>query len=351
MRRGSEGPAVLDREDWPGHLAAGLCAGLALAIAGAWPPQSAAAAGEPLVLEASIPLEGVSGRIDHMAIDIGRRHLFVAELGNGTVDVVDLAAGRVIHRIAELDEPQGVAFSPAADLLAVANAGDGSVAFYRGSDFGPAGRIDLGDDADNAHVDSQTGRIVVGYGEGGLAVIDPATRAKVSDIRLEAHPEGFQLSGDGSRAFVNLPDSRQVAVVDLASGRPPTVWPIRDLRSNFPIAIDGAGRTLAIAFRSPPRLALLDAAQGSVLAVVDTCRDADDVFFDDRRRRLYVSCGEGALDIFERDGGKVRRLARVDTPSGARTALFVPELDRLFVASRAGWLGGEAKILVFRPAP
>src|SRR3954449_1263989 len=117
----------------------------------------------PLVLERTIPLAKVSGRIDHMAVDLRRGRLFVAELGNNTVDVVDIAAGHVIHRIDGLREPQGIGYAPAVDIIAIANAGDGSVRFYKGEDFSPAGKADLGDDADNVRVDARSGRFLVGY--------------------------------------------------------------------------------------------------------------------------------------------------------------------------------------------
>src|SRR4051794_32112670 len=92
----------------------------------------------PLVLEATIPLPDTGGRIDHLAVDLRRGRLFVAELGNGTVDVVDLTARRVAHRLQGLKEPQGIGYSPAADMIAVANAGDGSVRLFRGEDLAPA---------------------------------------------------------------------------------------------------------------------------------------------------------------------------------------------------------------------
>ena len=304
-----------------------------------------------LVLEKAIPLDDVSGRIDHVAVDLKRDHLAVAELGNDTVDLIDLSTARVVHRIGGLHKPQGIAFVPSADLLAVANAGDGAVEFFRASDFSPLGGIDLGGDADNVRVDNGTGHLVVGYGDGGLAIIDPTTRSKLADIALQAHPEGFQLGLDGSRAFVNVPDARQIAAVDLISGKQTATWRVPDLESNFPMALDSQGRTLAIAFRGPARLALLDAASGAVIASVETCGDADDVFFDDRRRKIYVVCGAGAVDVFDRNNGGLRRIAQVETAPGARTGLFVPELDRLFVASRAASPGTGAKVLVFRPSP
>jgi DNA-binding beta-propeller fold protein YncE len=324
---------------------------LLLALVGGGPLGFAADAGAPLVLEKTIPLKDVSGRIDHMAIDLARHRLAVAELGNDTVDLIDLDSGHAVSRIADLGEPQGVAFTAGGDALVVANGDDGSVRFFRADDVAPTGRIDLGSDADNVRIDRTTGHLVVGYGAGGLAVIDPGGRTKIMDIPLAVHPEGFQLAPDGKRAYVNLPDARQIVVVDLSSGKQLATWPTKDLRSNFPMAIDTSGTMLAIAFRGPPRLVILDAVTGAERASIGTCGDADDVFFDERRRRVYVSCGEGMIDVLERNDGKIQRMAEVPTSSGARTALFVPEMDRLYVAARAGLLGGDAKVLVFRPAP
>src|SRR6201987_677060 len=161
--------------------------------------------GAPLVLDAKIPLGQVSGRIDHLSIDVKRQRLFVAELGNNSLGVADLAAGKVLRTVAGLREPQGVAYVPFADSVFVTNAGDGSVRVLRGDDLAPNGRIELGDDDDNVRVDTQRNRVLVGYGKGALAVIDPASRTKAADIRLRAHPESFQIDESGSRAFVNVP--------------------------------------------------------------------------------------------------------------------------------------------------
>ncbi len=315
-------------------------------------PARAADPVPPLVLERTIPLPGVSGRIDHMAVDLGRARLFVAELGNGSVEAIDLAAGKPVHRIAGLHEPQGVGYVPGADLLAVASAGDGSVRLFRGGDMQPTGRVELGDDADNIRFDPKTGHLVVGYGSGGLAVLDPAAASVLRRATLPAHPEGFQIDPEAGQAFVNVPDARQVAVVDLATGSPVASWPLpAGGRGNFPMALDGTRTFLAIVTRSPARLVTLDARTGAVTASLSTCGDADDVFFDAKRRRLYISCGSGEVDVVQQDGAGYHPLARIPTQSGARTSLFVPELDRLFVAARAGLLGSGAGILVLRPMP
>ncbi len=147
----------------------------------------------PLVPERTIALKGVTGRIDHLAVDLARKRLFVAELGNGTVDVIDLAADNVTRRIEGLKEPQGLAYAPAADILAVASAGDGSVRLFHGAELSPAGTVDLGDDADNIRLDARTGNIVVGYGSGGLAVIDPAKASLLNSHPPAGASRGFSV--------------------------------------------------------------------------------------------------------------------------------------------------------------
>ena len=303
----------------------------------------------PLVLEATIPLENTGGRIDHMAVDLKRGRLFVAELGNGTVDVVDLGGRKVVARIGSLKEPQGVGYSEKADLVVVASAGDGSVRFYRGEDMAAVGVLPLGEDADNVRIDPRNGNVVVGYGSGGLAVIDPMTRAKIADIKLPGHPEGFQLDPAAGRAYVNVPDARQVEVVDLGSARATAPWRVPGARGNFPMAYDGDRREVAIVTRSPPELLVLDAGTVQLKARQTACGDADDVFFDRGRQRVYVSCGSGEVATWQRSGAAFRPLPPTRTDGGARTSLLVPELDRLFVARRSGLLGSGAAILVFRP--
>ena len=180
-------------------------------------PSFAAGDAPPLVLERTIQLSDVAGRIDHLSLDPGRNHLFVAELGNGTVDVVDLGSGKAIGRISGLGEPQGVAYVPASDLIVVADGASGSVRMFHASDLSPAGEIALGEDADNVRVDPHSGRVVVGYGSGALVRIDPVSMSKLADIKLPAHPEGFQLESTTERVFVNLPDVQQIGVADLGS--------------------------------------------------------------------------------------------------------------------------------------
>jgi YVTN family beta-propeller protein len=303
-----------------------------------------------LNLEGKIALGEVKGRIDHMAFDPLRSRLFVAELENNSVGIVDLTARKVIHVIAGLKEPQGVGYEPSTDTLYVANGGDGSVRLYRGVDYAETGRIDLGDDADNIRIDTDTKHVLVGYGGGAIATIDPATRTRIADFRLPAHPEGFQLDRKTNQIFVNVPRSRAIVTLDASSGRQKATWPMKDAGANFPMALDEEVQRVLVAFRNPAKLGVFSVSDGESIAKVELCGDADDLFVDAKRRRVYVSCGEGFLAVFDAQNRDYGRLARVPTVSGARTSYYIPSMDRLFLAVRAA-SSEPAAVWVYRPAP
>lgn len=305
--------------------------------------------GGPLQLEAKILLGHVRGRIDHMAVDLKRQRLFIAELGNDSVGIVDLADRSVIHTISGLNEPQGVGYEPTTDTVFVANAKDGTVKLFDGNDYKATGQIELGSDADNIRIDVAARTVIVGYGNGALGYIDPVAHRRVRSSPLKAHPEGFQLDPDTDRIFINLPGAHAVAVVDGKSGRQLANWPM-DKSGNYAMAIDRERNKLLVSFREPPELGVLELTGGKSAGTVGTCRDVDDLFVDARRERIYVSCGQGFVDVLEANGAAYRQIARVPTVAGARTSLFVPEMDRLIVAVRES-LAGPAAIWILRPTP
>ena len=302
-----------------------------------------------LRLETKIPLGAVRGRIDHMAIDFQRQRLLVAELGNDSVGIVDLKQSKTIRTISGLAEPQGVGYAPSGDAIYVANARDGSVRILRGADFAPSGRIELGSDADNVRLDADANRVLIGHGGGGIATIDIAQQKKVATSQLPAHPESFQIGPQPKRIFVNVPGAHAVVVLDGATGEQKDKWSVAE-GGNFPMALDPANGRVLIVSRNPPRLIAYDKDNGSVIARTDTCGDSDDLFVDAKRGRVYVSCGAGFIDILETQRDGYRRIGRIATAAGARTSLFVPDLDMLLLAVRA--TGSEpAAIWVFRPTP
>lgn len=280
-------------------------------------------ASSPLRLERAIVLPGVKGRIDHLAIDAAGKRLFVAEVVNGSVEVIDLADGTSAGRIGGLDEPQGIAWLPATGEFVVA-CGDGTVHFYSGADNHEAATIDLGADADDVRVDPRNGHVIVGYGDGGLAVIDPVAHRVASRVTFKGHPEGFAVSA--GKAWVNDPDEGAILALDLDGGKLLARWPTGAHRLNFPMALAPDASEITIAYRLPAALARIDTASGKTVAIQNTCGDSDDLYLVGGR--TLVVCGAGHVDVVA--GSKT--VARVTTRGGARTGLYVPELGSLFVA-------------------
>jgi hypothetical protein len=231
------------------------------------------------------------------------------------------------------------------DQIAVATGGDGKVRFYHAADLSPAGEVALGDDADNLRVDPRNGDLVAGYGSGALAVID-AHQAVVRRVPLPAHPESFQLQG--GRAYVNLPNANRIAAVDLDAGKVTATWPNPAAMANFPMALDADSGLLYSVYRLPGRLAAFRVDQGKAEQVLPTCGDADDLFFDARRSRVYVICGQGQVQTFAKAAGGLAALDATPTAPGARTGLFLTAPDRLVVAARAEG-GRPARLLIFSP--
>jgi DNA-binding beta-propeller fold protein YncE len=306
-------------------------------------------AGEtPLEPVATIEMPGVKGRIDHLSADLKRHRLFVAALGNDTVEVLDVERHRHEKSLPGFGEPQGVLYLQDPDRLYVANGNGDRVDILDGTSFASIKRIAKLADADNLRYDAAAGKVVVGYGKGALQMLDPGSGEAAADIRLPAHPESFQLEKNGTRAFINVPDARQVVVVDRAKRAVTAAWEVPGARSNFPMALDEAGRRLFVGARSPAVLLVYDTANGKVVAKVPIGGDTDDLFFDAARRRVYVICGEGREDIFQQDDADhYSPIGTVKTAARARTGLFVPEEGRLYVAAPA-FDGAPARILAYR---
>ena len=279
-----------------------------------------------------IPLDGVEGRIDHMAVDAQASRIYVAALGNNTVEVIDLNAGKQIDTLRGMKEPQGICVIPDSGKMVVASGQDGKVRVYDRS-LKLLGNVDNLDDADNVRYDARAKLVYVGYGDGALAVIDPGKVNKLADIKLDGHPESFQLESTGQRIFVNVPAAHHVAVVDREKRVVVAKWPVKEAEANFPMALDEATHRLLIGCRKPAKLLVLDTQSGKVVTGMDCCGDTDDVFYDAANRRVYVSGGEGCISVFEQiSPDHYRSIETIKTAAGARTSMFVPQNGRLYVA-------------------
>jgi DNA-binding beta-propeller fold protein YncE len=297
-----------------------------------------------------IPLPGVQGRLDHFTIDPKRKRVIFSGLGNNTVQVVDVFAGRMIHQIDGLAEPQGVLYLPEWDKLFVANSADGHVSVFDGTHFTLIERIDFGEgsDPDNLRYDAAAKQIYLGYGEGAIAVIDPVTNKRLpAEYKLEAHPEGFQLETKGPRIFVNVADQKKIQIIDRRTGKI-TSWALPAGHSaNFPMVLDEANRRVFVGTRKPARLTVLDMDSGKIVASLPVAADMDDIFYDSSRKRIYVAGGEGFLSVVQQaDADHYTDMGKFSTAIGTRTGVWYEKRDRLYIAAPPSGILG-ARLLVF----
>lgn len=287
----------------------------------------------PLKLIPSIPMPGITGRIDHFAVDPRSQTVYVSALGADTVVAVDIRQKKVLGSITGLKEPQGLLYVPENGHLYIANGGDGSVRIYDGGTLKPLKSISLGDDADNIRYDAVRKIVWVGYGGGALAALD-LDGNKLFDIAVSEHPESFALEHGGTRIFVNVPRAKQIAVLDRISRKVVATFGTGLTLENFPMAFDEVNSRLFVGCRLPAKLLVLDSASGKTVASLDTVSTTDDLFYDAAKRRVYVLGGGGYVVTYKQsDANTYTEISRIATGPGGRTGLFIPELGLLLVAT------------------
>jgi hypothetical protein len=291
----------------------------------------------PLVSTEAIPLDNAKGRFDHFALGGGR--LFVSALGSNMVEAINIG-GRVLEHEMKVPDPQGVAFSPETGKIFAAS-GAGKVHIFDAKSYEPLATVDFPGGADNLRYDPATKRVYVGCGDdeksGAIAMIDATTNQRLpEEYKLGGEPESFQLEKSGSKIYVNVPDLKQIVVVDRAT-KQVTHWPLNGVESNFPMALDESDHRLFVGVHAPPRLVVIDTNTGKMVASIPTVQDTDDLYFDAARKRIYVPGGQGFIDVFQmKDADHYQALARIPTAVGAKTAGYFGKqgkgFDRLYLA-------------------
>lgn len=309
----------------------------------------------PLLFEHTIPLPGIAGKFDHFAIDVAGKRLFAAATGNHSVEVIDLATGKVSQSISGLGKPHGLAWVASNQTLYVADGTLAELRQYRGSPFELAGSIKLSDDADDMVYNGLSHLLFVGHGgseaaPARIAVVDTESFRLKANLPVTSHPEALEIDSQNQRIFANIADSGEISVLDGAGNAVTGNWKLTGAIHNVPFAYDADDRVLYVACRTPAVLLALDAATGKELARISTGEGADDLFYDSSARRVYVIAGAGEVDVFQADArGALRSLGMVSTAAGAKTALFVPSQSLLYVGV-PGVGGKAAEIRIYSAA-
>jgi DNA-binding beta-propeller fold protein YncE len=302
--------------------------------------QPAAEAAPPMVLTATVPLEGVKGRFDHFAT--GKGKVFVSGLGNNSVEIIDLFQGTRVHEITGVPNPQGLAFSPEANKLFVASE-KGKVYIYDGDSFKLQNTLDFDGGADNLRYDAVTKRVYVGCGDdeknSAIAAIDAMTGKRTDEVyKLGGEPESFQLEKSGPNIYVNVPDLKVIKVVNRTT-KEITQWPVTNLQ-NFPMALDEANHRVIVGTREPATVSVFDTTTGKMVASVPTVQDTDDLYYSAEKKRVFVPGREGAIWVYQQnDPDHYTLISKVPTVVGAGTAGYFGRqgkgFDRFYLAVSA----------------
>jgi len=306
---------------------------------------------QPLVLTETVPLENAKGRFDHFAMGGGR--LFVAALGSDAVEVINIGGRILEHTITGIPDPQGIAIFPEANTLFVAS-GRGKVYIYDIKSYDQIATVDFQGGADNLRYDAATKRVYVGCGNdentGAIAMIDATTNQHLAEeYKLGGEPESFQLEKMGPNIYVNVPDLKQIVVVNRTT-KEIKHWSLNGVEHNFPMALDEADHRLFVGVHRPPRLAVFDTSSGRLVAAVPSVQDSDDLYFDSDRKRVYMPGGEGYIAAFQMiDPDHYKLLAKIPTAIGAKTAGYYGKqgkgFDRFYLAVPArGGQSAEVRI-------
>jgi DNA-binding beta-propeller fold protein YncE len=287
----------------------------------------------PLVLDRIIPIPGIEGRFDHMAVDNEHGRVFASVYGNDSVEVLDTARGRRIHSIQEgFIKPQMVVYLPESNRIVVSSEGDGTCKILDADTYKLIDAVKFSDDADQLRYDPVAKRVYVAYGDGNesaIGIFDATTNKRLEgEFKLAAHPESFQLEEKGPKIFVNLASISQIAVIDRNTHKIVN-WKLEGAGTNFPMALDEAHRRMFVAARKPARLLVLDMDTGKEIASLPGAIDTDDMSFDSDRKRIYVTSGEGFIFVYQQiDPDRYQRIAKIPTTIGARTSAYTGQVGK-----------------------
>lgn len=319
----------------------------------------AAQSKDPLRLVQTIPMPHVTGRIDHMDVDVAGQRLFVAGLEKGSLEVVDLRAGKWLRSVPGFKKSQGVAYVHTLNKAFVASGDDAMFRVFRGDTFQLLDAIKLALGPNRVVFDPHTQLLYVGYGGkdagqdyGLVGIIDAKTDKHIGDIKVEAHPAELLLDSSGKILFVFVSSVSKVQVVNTQTREVVSTWPVSSQR-NGDGAFDEKTHRLFIGTRTPPQMVVMDSQTGQQVASLPTVEGMDGVSFDAARKRVYVSGGrdQGGGYVFayqQKDPDHYETIGKIPTRPGAGTSFWSPELNRFYVAAPAHD-HDDAAILVFEP--
>jgi DNA-binding beta-propeller fold protein YncE len=317
--------------------AATLVTALLIFIVGVWAQNKS-----PLALKQTIPVPGLTkeGDFDHLTMDLQGQRLFVAGEDNSVVEILDLAAGKLVHTITDVKAPHSMVYRADLKKLFVVDGGTGEVKIYDTDSYKRTGSIKLREDADSMAYDPSTKYMyVVNGGEGAkmaysfISVVDTTAGKSLADIKIDSDAvEALALEKSGPRLFVNMTGKDAVGVVDREKHAVITTWPTGQVAKHLiAMSFDEADHRLFVTTRNPGKLIVLNTDSGKVVTSLPCVGDNDDMAYDSASKRIYVS-GSGFVDVYhQKDADHYDQIGHVATVFKARTSVLVPELKKYYL--------------------
>jgi DNA-binding beta-propeller fold protein YncE len=314
-----------------------------------------------LRLVQTISLPNVKGRIDHLEVDVKGKRLFVPGLENGTLEVVDLQAGKWMRSIPGFKKPQGAVYVPEFNKLFVASGDDGMLRVFRGDTLELLDPIKLELGPNRVVYEPHSKLVYVGYGGkdagkdyGEVGIIDAKDNKHIGDIKVVAHPSELLLNKSGTTLFLTSASANQIQVIDTNKRQLLSTWQI-SCQHPGDAALDESTSRLFVGTHTPPEMIAVDSRSGKEVAHLPTADGMDGVYFDAQRKRVYVSGGRGLPAGFvfvyqQKDPDHYARIGKIPTRGGTGTSFWSPELNRYYVAAPANDKD-DASVLVFEPQP
>ena len=313
-------------------------------------------ADEPLRLLGRTYVPGFEGDFDHFAMDMKGNRLFLAGEEKGTLEVFELKSGKHLKTVTGLDSPHAIHYLADRNRIIVTDSGDGMSKVLDGKTYAVVGTMKLVPGADVMTYDPSTRHLWVVTGgknasakmkDTTVSIVDPGSGKVLGDVKFDTDfTEGIVAEQKGDRVFINVAGKHQVAVVDKKTRKVIATWPVKEGENNAPIALDEASKRLFVVTRKPFRLVVIDTDSGKSVASFEAPQRTNELMFDQANKRLYLT-GDDHVAVFQQDDADhYREIARVASDKGAKTAILVPELNRLYVAV-AGKGATKASVLQY----
>ncbi|HEV2395073.1 MAG TPA: YncE family protein [Verrucomicrobiae bacterium] len=262
---------------------------------------------------------GGEGGWDYLTVDSEHKLLYVPRSTHTMV--LDANTGKTVADIPGQKRNHGVAIVPSAGRGFITDGADASVTVFDLKTYAVLGKVKTADDSDGVIYDPASGKVLVVCGDAGVMIpispdLDLSTGKADTAVELGGKPEFLAADGQG-KAYINLVDKDQVAVVDTKTMKVLNKWSTLPGGSPVGMSMDVVNRRLFIGCRRPQRLVVMGADDGKVLAALEIGAGVDATKFDGD---AFASCGDGTLAAArETAPGKFQLVQTVQTPRGART--------------------------------